>query len=132
MLSMDKKFLTTALTLGVLCAGGISTNAIAQDAAVQTKVEVQTETQAQAEVTPAQMEEFAEAEASVMELHAELKQEAATISTAEEKQAFQQKVNTETVAAIQDSGMSVEEYKQIAMTLQADPELKQKYIAEYR
>ena len=67
-----------------------------------------------------------------MELHAELKQEAATISTAEEKQAFQQKVNTETVAAIQDSGMSVEEYKQIAMTLQADPELKQKYIAEYR
>ena len=132
MLSMDKKFLTTALTLGVLCAGGISTNAIAQDAAVQTKVEVQTETQAQAEVTPAQMEEFADAEASVMELHAELKQEAATISTAEEKQAFQQKVNTETVAAIQDSGMSVEEYKQIAMTLQADPELKQKYIAEYR
>ena len=132
MLSMDKKFLTTALTLGVLFAGGISTNAIAQDAAVQTKVEVQTETQAQAEVTPAQMEEFAEAEASVMELHAELKQEAATISTAEEKQAFQQKVNTETVAAIQDSGMSVEEYKQIAMTLQADPELKQKYIAEYR
>lgn len=130
MLSMEKTLLTTAFTLGLICTAGISTSANAQDTAVQTDVQVQT--QANADITPAQMEEFAEAEASVRELHLELQQEAKAVETQEEAQAFKIKVNNETVAAIQETGMSVEEYKQIALTLQANPELKQKYLTKYR
>ena len=131
MLSMEKTFLTTAFTLGLLCASGMTTAALAQDANVQTQTEVEVEAQTNMQPTPAQLEEFAEAESSVRDLHAELKAEAQTIETEEEAQAFRVKINNETVAAIQDTGMSVEEYKQIAMALQGNPELKQKYIAKY-
>ena len=131
MLSMEKTLLTSAFTLGLLCTAGLATPANAQDANVQTQTGVQMEAQTAVEPTPAQLEEFAEAESSVRDLHAELKAEAQTIETEEEAQAFRVKINNETVAAIQDTGMSVEEYKEIAIALQSNPELKQKYIAKY-
>ena len=42
-----------------------------------------------------------------------------------EAQAMQQEAQDEMVAAVEDAGMSVEEYNEVAMALQNDPELMQ-------
>lgn len=78
----------------------------------------------QAEVSDDQLKTYAEAEKKVQEIRDEFQQQMPNAETPEEAQALQQEAQEEMVSAVEDSGLSVEEYNQIASLVQTNPELR--------
>lgn len=82
--------------------------------------------QEQVEVSDDQLKTYAEAEQKVQEIRSEFQQQMPNAESPEEAQTLQQEAQQEMVAAVEDAGLTVEEYNQIASQMQANPELRQR------
>lgn len=118
MFSHKNKILTAFAAIGLLSVGGTSTVANAQANAAQQ----------QTSVTDQQLQEFAVAEAAVRQVQAQFQAQAESITSQAEASALQQQANEQMVQAIQQKDMSVDEYNQIANTIQANPEVQERYM----
>ncbi|MFP4465404.1 MAG: DUF4168 domain-containing protein [Alphaproteobacteria bacterium] len=124
MLSLKNKILMTAAAVGLLSTGGVATVANAQDSYMPP----QSQQQPQMNVTDAQLQEFAKAQAAVGQVQSKFQEQAQAVETQEELQMIQQQANEQMVQAIQRTDLSVQEYNQIANAVQADPQLREKYM----
>ncbi|MFP4098938.1 MAG: DUF4168 domain-containing protein [Alphaproteobacteria bacterium] len=124
MLSLKNKILMTAAAVGLLSTGGVATVANAQDSYMPP----QGQQQPQMNVTDAQLQEFAKAQAAVGQVQSKFQEQAQAVETQEELQMIQQQANEQMVQAIQRTDLSVQEYNQIANAVQADPQLREKYM----
>ncbi len=122
MLSLKSKILVSVAAVGLLSTSGLATIASAQDSYMP---EAQ---QQQVNVTDQQLQDFAAAQAAVDQIQTQFQQQAADAQTQAELTAMQQQANEQMVEAIQQTGLKVEEYNQIATAVQSDPQIQQKYL----
>ncbi|WGY46466.1 DUF4168 domain-containing protein [Vibrio sp. ABG19] len=76
------------------------------------------------EVNDEQLEQFAEAQASVNEIRVDAMTKLKNSEDPKEAQEIQQQANQEMVDAVQDTGLSVEDYNLIARAVQNDTSLQ--------
>lgn len=119
MLSLKNKILMTAAAVGLLSMGGAATKANAQDSYMPPQGQQQ-----QVNVTDAQLQEFAQAEASVRQVQEKFQGYAQAVETQEEMQTIQNQANEQMVQAIEQTDLSVQEYREIASLVQADPQVQ--------
>lgn len=117
MLSLKNKTLMTVAAIGLLSVGGIAN---AQDSYPQGQQPMN--------ITDAQLQEFAEAQATVGQIQSKFQAQAQAVETQEEMQMIQQQASEQLAQAIQRTDLSVQEYNQIANAVQTDPQLREKYI----
>ncbi len=122
MLSLKNKILMTAASVGLLSTGGVATVASAQDSYMPQQG------QEQMNVTDAQLQQFAEAQAAVRQVQSKFQAQAQAVETEEEMQMIQQQANEEMVQAIERTDLSIQEYNEIANAVQTDPQLREKYM----
>jgi putative aminopeptidase FrvX len=79
-----------------------------------------------AEVTDKQLGQFMVAMASVQDVQEQYAGEIQSASDAEKSQKLRQEAQSEMISAVEDSGLSVQEYNTIAQQLRADPELAER------
>lgn len=82
--------------------------------------------QQQMDVSDDQLQTYAEAEQKVQEIRDDFQEQMPTAESPEEAQTLQQEAQQEMVSAVEDAGLTVEEYNQIASQMQANPELRQR------
>ncbi|MEX2616751.1 MAG: DUF4168 domain-containing protein [Alphaproteobacteria bacterium] len=123
MLSLKNRILATTAAIGLL-TGGVSAVANAQDRSVPP----QGQQQQQVNVTTEQLQEFAKAQAAIGEVQAQFQRQAQGVESQEKIQSLQQQANEQMVEAVQETDLSVQEYNQIANLIQADPQVRQRYM----
>lgn len=123
MLSLKHKILMTAAAVGLLSASGMSAVANAQNSYMPQQGEQQ-----QMNVTDAQLQEFAEAEAAVRQVQSKFQGQMQSVETQAEMQAIQQQASQEMTQAIQQTDLNVQEYNQIVSLVQTNPEVQKRYI----
>lgn len=82
--------------------------------------------QQQVDVSDEQLETYAEAEQKVQEIRDDFQQQMPNAESPEDAQALQQEAQQEMVSAVEDAGLTVEEYNQIASQMQSNPELRER------
>lgn len=118
-----KKTLTASALLSALLLA--TAPAIAQtDAAMPPAA-----AQPAASIDDAQLEKFATALNKISQLQEEAMAKLGQVENQEQAQAIQQEANESMVDAVTESGLSVEDYNQIANQLQTDPALQQRLEA---
>lgn len=80
-------------------------------------------------VDNAQLEQFVTALTDVRDLGNEYSEQIASAQDQQEAQELQQEAQVEMVAVVEDTGLTVEEYNQIAQQLSQDPELMERVQA---
>lgn len=83
----------------------------------------------QLDVSDSQLEQYAAVAVKVTEIRNDFQQKMTSAEDAEQAQTLQEEASAEMIEAVQASGMSVEEYNQIAYALQSDPELQERLAA---
>lgn len=78
----------------------------------------------QAEVSDDRLKTYAEAEEKVQEIRNEVQEQMPNADTPEQAQEMQQEAQEKMVSAVEDAGLSVEEYNQIATLIQTNPTLR--------
>lgn len=115
----------TLTTLAIAVALGTSSAAFA--APQQGNAAAQAPMQQQApeiDVSDEQLEQFVDAMTSVQEISGKYTEQFQSAETAEDAQAIQQKAQEEMIAAVNDSGLSADEYNTIVQAVQTDEELR--------
>ncbi|MFO7552041.1 MAG: DUF4168 domain-containing protein [Haliea sp.] len=83
----------------------------------------------QVEVSDAQLAQYVQVAEKVTEIRNDFQQKMTSAEDAEQAQALQEEASAEMIEAVQASGMSVEEYNQVAYALQSDPALQERLAA---
>ncbi|WP_417657444.1 DUF4168 domain-containing protein [Pseudidiomarina aestuarii] len=115
----------TLTTLAIAVALGSSSAAFA--APQQGNAAAQAPMQQQApeiDVSDKQLEQFVDAMTSVQEISGKYTEQFQSAETAEDAQAIQQKAQEEMIEAVNDSGLSADEYNTIVQAVQTDEELR--------
>ncbi|WP_440997486.1 DUF4168 domain-containing protein [Arhodomonas sp. SL1] len=90
-------------------------------------VHAQNENQQAAEpVNDAQLERFSEAMGEIQEIRQDYSGQLEGVQDQEKARELQQQANEEMVQAVEDTGMSVEEYNNISQQLRQNPELAER------
>ncbi|WP_420468529.1 DUF4168 domain-containing protein [Panacagrimonas sp.] len=112
-----------------LCAGAVifSNAALAQGTAQPPAA--QPPAAALVEVDDKQIDAFAQAQGRVTEISQKWQAQIDGTETEAEMQSVQEKARKEMVIAVQNSGLTLEQYNQIAMAAQNDAELQQRIRA---
>jgi ABC-type transport system involved in cytochrome bd biosynthesis fused ATPase/permease subunit len=84
------------------------------------------ETVASADVTDAEVEQFARSMEDVLAIQQQLRERMASVQDQEEAQRLQQEANQRMVEAVQSHGLMIERYNQIARSMGNDAELNQR------
>ncbi|RUO56853.1 DUF4168 domain-containing protein [Pseudidiomarina homiensis] len=82
--------------------------------------------QPQVEITDALLEKFVVAMSDVQKVSQKYSDQFQNAENAEEAQAIQQKAQEEMLAAVNDAGLSPDEYNAVIQRVQQDPELQQR------
>jgi len=117
----------TALTIALAALFAAGGTAVAQSyggGAGQAPAPGET-TPATAALTEQTVDTFVDAFVSVQEIREEFTERLHSASDEAEAQAMQQEAQEKMMQAVEESGMSVQEYNEVAMALQNDPELMQ-------
>lgn len=118
---------STLLTAGAFAlSAGLATPALAQEYGDP----MQQQQAPQMEVNDEQVSAFAEAQARVVEIGEKWSPRLEAAETAEEMQEAQQSAQQEMIVAVENSGLSVEEYNQIAQAAQADEALRERILSQ--
>ncbi len=126
-MSMNKSILAT------LIAGFVAAPlAVAQQQPPQEQQEQPPQEEAQPmpeqqeapDVSDAQIDAFVEAHVNVNDVREEYTERLQQAEDQEEAQQLQQEANQAMQEAIEDSGMDIEEYEEVAMAVNADPEVR--------
>lgn len=83
----------------------------------------------QVQVSDSKLEHYVMVAEKVTEIRNDFQQKMTSAEDAEQAQSLQEEASAEMIEAVQASGMSVEEYNQIAYALQADPALQERLAA---
>ncbi|RFF27990.1 MULTISPECIES: DUF4168 domain-containing protein [unclassified Wenzhouxiangella] len=78
------------------------------------------------DVSDQQLEQFAEAQTEISGIQQDFSSRLQEVEDPEKAQDLQRQANEEMTAAVEDAGLDVESFNQIAMAIQNDPELQQK------
>lgn len=114
----------TLLAMTIAAFGMGSTAAIAAPAPQQAQ-QAQTQQQQDVQViSDAMLEKFADAMSEVRSISNKYAEEFQSAEDAEQAQSIQQKAQQEMVEAVNDSGLSPEEYNTIVQRVQQDEELR--------
>lgn len=119
-MTIRKTVLTIALA-ALFAAGG---TAVAQSAAGQAPAFGE-QTPATAAMTEQTVDAFVDAFVAVQEIREDFSERLQSATNEAEAQAMQQEAQEQMIQAVEQSGMSVQEYNDVAMALQNDPELMQ-------
>lgn len=111
----------TALAIAALFSGSAAMAAPQQAGAEQQQMAQQ---QQAIELTDGMLENFVVAMGSVQEISAKYSEQFQNAEDAEQAQEIQRKAQEEMVAAVNDSGLSPEEYNAIVQRVQQDEELR--------
>ena len=83
------------------------------------------QTPATAAMTEQTVDAFVDAFVAVQEIREDFSERLQSATDEAEAQAMQQEAQEQMIQAVEESGMSVQEYNEVAMALQNDPELMQ-------
>jgi len=111
----------TALAIAALFSGSA---AMAAPQAAQAEQEQMMQQQQSLELTDAMLEKFVTAMSSVQEISSKYSEQFQSAEDAEQAQEIQRKAQEEMVAAVNDSGLSPQEYSAIVQRVQQDEELR--------
>lgn len=78
------------------------------------------------DVSDQQLEQFADAQIEIASIQQDFSGRLQEVEDPEKAQELQRKANEEMTTAVEDAGLDVESFNQIAMAIQNDPELQQK------
>lgn len=112
--------------VGLAIALGVSGAAVAQQSGAQGGAQGGMQQAPDIEVTDEQVEAFAEAQARVAEIGEKWTPRMQEAESSEDVQKAREQAQQEMVIAVENAGLSVQEYNQIARAAQADEELRQK------
>jgi len=98
----------------------------AQDQGAQTQPETQQQAPSASDFSESDLQEFAEAHSSVMEIRDDYTQRLQEAEGREQAMELQEEANERMVEAVTDTGLSVEEYGQIARAASNDTELAER------
>jgi predicted membrane protein len=115
-----RKLIMTLLFAIALPLSGI---ALAQD------YQMQQQQPPQVEVTEADLEQFAEAQVAISEIQQDFAGRLQGVDDPEAAHELQIQANQEMTEAVEEVGLDVESFNNIAMAIQNDPELQQRLTA---
>jgi len=78
------------------------------------------------DVSDQQLEQFADAQTEIASIQQDFSSRLQEVEDPEKAQDLQRQANDEMTAAVEEAGLDVESFNQIAMAIQNDPELQQK------
>lgn len=78
------------------------------------------------DVSDAQLEQFADAQTQIADIQEDFSGRLQDVEDPEKANELQREANEEMTAAVEDAGLDVESFNQIAMAIQNDPELQEK------
>jgi len=125
----NKKSLLVAL-FGMGLSLGVSASEYAQSGAQQGQPPQQQSGQAAANVDEASLNKFKDAFAEVNSIRESFAGKLENVEDPQKAQQLQQQAQEDMVSAVEDAGLSVQEYNQIFAAVQQNPELQQKVLGE--
>ncbi len=84
---------------------------------------------AQTDVSDQQLEQFATAQLQISEIQQDFSARLQGVEDAEEAHELQVQANEEMTEAVEEAGLDVQSFNEIAMAIQNDPELQQRLTA---
>ncbi|KPP82269.1 MAG: hypothetical protein HLUCCA04_05915 [Oceanicaulis sp. HLUCCA04] len=124
---MKKSFLTAILASTMLAAGAAAPAALAQEGGAAMQQPAPAES---ASVTDEQISSFITAAQGVNMIAQTYQPQLEAAEDEEAAMAIQQEAESQMLSAVEQSGLSVEEYNAIAAGLQSDPELAERVNAQ--
>ncbi|MGM0676016.1 DUF4168 domain-containing protein [Ectothiorhodospira marina] len=119
---------TLSLTVAIAGLLGVGSHAMAQqqgDFQGQQQQPPGMDQQQAPQVDPQTLDRFVDAFVAVQRIRDDFSQQLQDVTDEAEAQSLQQEAQEEMISAVQDEGMSVDEYNQVAMSLQNDPAMLQ-------
>ncbi|MCC5856176.1 MAG: DUF4168 domain-containing protein [Idiomarina sp.] len=120
--------LKRTFALSALAAAMFSMPALAQqqgEAEAQAAAQAQMEQMQNAVITEDQLEKFVDALEDIERINDDFVEQLENIETQEQAQELQIAAQREMVEAVEDAGLTVEEYNTVAYRLQSDPEIRE-------
>ncbi|SFD79918.1 protein of unknown function [Thiohalospira halophila DSM 15071] len=74
------------------------------------------------------LDSFADAYVEVRDIQSDFADQLGSVEDREKAQSLQREAQEEMVSAVEDAGLSVQEYNQVASQMQNDPELREKVM----
>jgi hypothetical protein len=128
---MTRTFRSLSLALAMAALFGLSGAAIAQgqpptgqEGAPPGGME-QHQPQQGAQIDPETLDRFVDAFVEVQHIREDFAERLQEVDSEADAQSMQQEAQQEMISAVEDNGLSVEEYNQVAMALQSDPAMMQ-------
>lgn len=115
------KIRNSLMSLVIALSFGL-TAAVAQEGQMQPPAEPP----ADIDVSDQQLEQFAEAQTSIIEIQQDFSERLQGVEDPERAQELQVQANEEMTSAVDAAGLDVESFNAIAMAIQNDPELQQR------
>ena len=125
---MNKRIIRTttiAAALG-MAAALAAAPALAQQEGYERSPQQQQQQGQPAEVSEAKLDKFVDALAEIRTIQQEVSVELEAASDTQEAQELQQQAQQKMIEAVQEAGLSVEEYNQIASLMNSDPEIQER------
>ncbi|SDU16461.1 DUF4168 domain-containing protein [Halopseudomonas salegens] len=123
---MNLKTLTAAVALATFGMASTAAMAQASDPAQQPPSGMPAQQAAAEPVSDEDLQNFVDAASEVNEIRDEFTGRLEGVESQEEAQALQIEAQEKMVEAVEDSGIEVNQYNEIATRLQADPELQER------
>ncbi|MFN2349679.1 MAG: DUF4168 domain-containing protein [Thioalkalivibrio sp.] len=129
---MTHTFRKLPLALALAAAFGFSAAAHAQgqpqqgDPSYGAQPPAGMEQQQSANVDPQTLDKFVDAFVAVQEIRQDFAKRLQSVEDETEAQSMQQEAQEEMIGAVEDKGLNVEQYNQVAMALQSDPAMMQR------
>lgn len=119
-----------ALTIAITAAIGMTAPAFAQyqEQQQQQQPPMQEQQAPDIDVSHAQLEQFVDAQNAITEIRDEYTQKLQAAEDQEAQQQLQMEANEAMTDAVEGSGLEVDDFNEIAMALQADEELRDRYM----
>lgn len=113
------KIRTSLISLAIALSFGFTT-ALAQQG------QMQQQPPADINVSDQQLEQFADAQVSIIEIQQDFSERLQGVEDPDRAQELQVQANEEMTSAVDEAGLDVESFNAIAMAIQSDPELQQR------
>lgn len=124
------KLFTTSSLLALMLSLGAAPSVYAQEQPSYQVPQGMPEAMNPADVSDQHLEKFANVNLKAQEIQDKYKSQVDGAKTMDDIEKIQEKMNIELVDAIESEDISVEEYQQVGMAVQQDPELRKRAIAK--
>lgn len=126
---MNRRFRRLPLALALAALFGLSGAAVAQGQPPEGQPSYGAEPpagQQGAQIDPQTLDSFVDAFVAVQQIREGFAARLQDVDSEAEAQAMQQEAQEEMISAVEEAGLNVEQYNQVAMALQSDPAMMQR------